>query len=164
MRRIIGVFGAGDRAGQIDVDNARELGELIARRGWVVLTGGRNEGVMRAATEGARRVEGSITIGILPSGDTSGAADLDIAVVTGMGSARNNINVLTSDAVVACGASGPGTVSEIALALKARKPVVIIAASAEAEAFFGTVSKRPPVFVSTPADAIATVERLLNGD
>ncbi|MEO1589980.1 MAG: cytochrome, partial [Cyanobacteria bacterium J06632_22] len=37
------------------------------------------------------------------------------------------INVLTSQVVVACGL-GAGTVSEIALALKAQRPVVLLAA------------------------------------
>ena len=57
------------------------------------------------------------------------------AVFTGMGSARNNINVLSSDVVIACGTGGAGTVSEIALAIKAVKPVVVVQASDEARPF-----------------------------
>ena len=42
-----------------------------------------------------------------------------------MGSARNCINVLSSQVVVAC-PGGMGTLSEIALALKYSKPVILL--------------------------------------
>lgn len=47
MRFIVGVMGPA-KAKKKDLDNARVLGEFIARRGWVVLTGGRDLGVMDA--------------------------------------------------------------------------------------------------------------------
>jgi len=46
-------------------------------------------------------------------------------VATGLGNARNAINVLSSDVVVAC-AGGAGTLSEVALALKSGKMVVAL--------------------------------------
>jgi hypothetical protein len=49
------------------------------------------------------------------------------------------INVLTSDAVVACGVTGPGTASEVALAMKVGKPVILLGASDEARTFFRKV-------------------------
>ena len=58
-----------------------------------------------------------------------------VPIVTGMGSARNAINVLSSHGIIACGL-GLGTVSEIALALKAEKPVVIMPHNALAHTFF----------------------------
>ena len=42
-----------------DVENARVLGELIARREWVLLTGGRDVGVMHAASQGAKKWPGA---------------------------------------------------------------------------------------------------------
>jgi len=45
MRYIVGVMGPA-KAKRKDLENARLLGELIARREWVVLTGGRDVGVM----------------------------------------------------------------------------------------------------------------------
>ncbi len=42
-----------------------------------------------------------------------------------MGNARNCINVLTSDVVIAC-PGGAGTISEIALSLKTNTPVVLM--------------------------------------
>jgi predicted Rossmann-fold nucleotide-binding protein len=53
MRFIVGVMGPA-KAKKKDLDNARVLGEFIARRGWVVLTGGRDLGVMDAACEGVK--------------------------------------------------------------------------------------------------------------
>ena len=50
MRFVVGVMGPA-KAPKRDLDNARVLGEFIARRGWVVLTGGRDVGVMDAACE-----------------------------------------------------------------------------------------------------------------
>jgi hypothetical protein len=114
---------------------ARRLGRLLAERGWVVLTGGRPAGVMAAACAGAKEISGSLTLGIIP-GTTGAGPDVDVAVFTGIGDARNAVNVLTSDVVVACGVEGPGTASEVALALKAEKPVILLGATAEARTFF----------------------------
>lgn len=81
------------------------------------------EGVMEAACRGAKEAGGT-TIGILPGTDR-GAANpfVDVAVPTGLGEARNALVVRAADALVAVG-GGYGTLSEIALALKAGKPVV----------------------------------------
>lgn len=43
MRYVVGVMGPA-KARKKDIENARVLGELIARREWVVLTGGRDVG------------------------------------------------------------------------------------------------------------------------
>jgi len=118
MRYIVGVMGPA-KARKKDVDNARVLGELIARREWVVLTGGRDVGVMDAACQGAKKVPGSLTIGVLPSARERVSKYVDLAIITEMGNARNNVNVMSSNVVVVCGLMGAGTVSEVALALKA---------------------------------------------
>lgn len=125
MRKpVVGVMG-GSKA-TVRVSNmAERLGALIARRGWVLLNGGRNRGVMAASARGAKKVGGTV-IGILPDKTTTKASpDLDIAVLTGLGDARNVINVLSSDVVIAC-PGGPGTLSEIALALKNDKRVILL--------------------------------------
>jgi uncharacterized protein (TIGR00725 family) len=135
MRRpVIGVMGAGEPSPGC-LTAARELGRLLAERGWIVLTGGRPEGVMAAASAGAKEVRGSLTLGILP-GVSGAGPDVDVAVFTGIGEARNAINVLTSDVIVACGVEGPGTLSEVALALKADKIVILLQPSEPARSFF----------------------------
>lgn len=161
-RFIVGVIGAG-RASSRDKAHARQLGELIAREGWVVLSGGRRAGVMDAVSEGAKRVEGSLTIGILPtagSEEASVSKHLDVAIFTGMGNARNNINVLSSHVVVACGASGAGTISEIALALKAPTPkrVILLTDDKETIAFFKRLGGRMVSVAATPVEAIKKIK------
>ena len=105
---------------------ARAVGHAIAKRGAVLLTGGRS-GVMEAASQGARDA-GGLTVGVLPG---AGAADsppnpyVDVALYTGLGEARNWVNVCSSEALIAI-SGGFGTLSEIALALKARKPLVLL--------------------------------------
>ncbi len=90
--------------------------------GVVVVCGGRG-GVMEAACRGAVG-QGGITIGLLPGSEASeGNRFLTIALPTGMGQARNAILALAGDAVIAIG-GGPGTLSEVGLALKAGKRVV----------------------------------------
>ena len=106
----------------VAVIGAASCSEEIARRGAVLVCGGRG-GVMEAACRGAK-AEGGTTVGILPGADRSEANRyVDIAIVTGLGEARNAIVVRTADAVVAV-SGGYGTLSEIGLALKMGRPVV----------------------------------------
>ena len=101
---------------------AREVGREIARRGAVLVCGGRG-GVMEAACQGAK-AGGGTTVGILPGTDRREANPyVDIPIVTGLGEARNAIVVRTADAVIAV-SGGYGTLSEIGLALKMGRPVV----------------------------------------
>ncbi len=121
---IIGVMGGGS-ATAADMADAYFLGQRIAGEGWVLLNGGRNAGIMAASAKGAAEA-GGLTIGILPDDhDRHAAPHVQIPVLTGIGSARNCINILTSHVVVAC-AGGMGTLSEIALALKYGRPVVLL--------------------------------------
>jgi uncharacterized protein (TIGR00725 family) len=121
---IIGVMGGATSPPDV-ISSAHRLGCLIAKKGWTLLNGGRNSGVMEASARGAREM-GGLTIGILPGEDREQASEfIDIPIVTGMGQARNTINVLSSDVVVAC-PGGAGTLSEIALALKGGKPVILL--------------------------------------
>jgi len=153
-------MGAGDEASEPDCALADELGERLAGEGWIVLTGGRDAGVMAAASRGAKRVPGSLTIGILPSERGPVASGIDVALFTGMGNARNVINVLSSHVVVGCGIAGPGTASEIALALKSGTPVVLLSATAAARDYFATLGGQL-ASVDSVADAIGAVRRYL---
>jgi uncharacterized protein (TIGR00725 family) len=104
---------------------ARRLGRLIAENGWVLVSGGRPTGVMQASVSGANQA-GGLTVGVLYDEDREAAAEgLDLVLPTGLGAGRNIINVLSSDVVVACRGSG-GTLSEIALALRFGRPVVLL--------------------------------------
>src|SRR4029434_9064694 len=103
MRRIlIGVLGPGEGAGQREIDDATLIGELIAKAGWAVLTGGRVAGVMGAATKGARAA-GGLTIGILPTEDTLAASPaVDLVLPTGLGEARNGVIAVSAHSWGGC--------------------------------------------------------------
>lgn len=110
-------------ASAVEMEVAERVGSMAARAGWVVLTGG-GQGVMAAASRGAAEA-GGMTVGILPTaGPTENYPNswVRVPVFTGAGSARNTFNVLSATLCVAIG-GGPGTLSEIALALKNGKDV-----------------------------------------
>ncbi len=105
---------------------AHETGVGVARAGALLLTGGRG-GVMAAAARGARE-SGGWSVGVLPGADESASPPnefLDVTLFTGLGQTRNQILVLSADAVIAIG-GGWGTLSEIAFALKYRVPAVLL--------------------------------------
>lgn len=126
MRKtVIGVIGGGDAAPPSVIAEAEKLGRLIASKGWILLNGGRNAGAMNGSAKGAHEA-GGLTIGLLPEdSDRNASAFLDVRIVTSLGSARNNVLVLSSDLVIACPGAA-GTLSEVALALKAHRTVVLM--------------------------------------
>ncbi len=122
MKRLVAVVG-GHRCSPDEAALAEEVGRRLAAAGAVLLCGGLG-GVMEAAARGAKRVEGSLTVGILPSDDPRDAnSHIDLPLATGMGEMRNALIVRAADAVIAIG-GGWGTLSEIALARRIAKPVV----------------------------------------
>ena len=159
---VVGVMGSGDDKNPHLMETARTLGRLIAEQGWVLLSGGRDSGVMKAANEGAKQISGSLTIGILPDLQSTVSPDVDVVIVTDMGNARNNINVLSSDVIVACGQGGPGTASEIALALKAGKPVILLAAALLTRSYFQDLGKEQVLIADSPTEAIAHIKKYLH--
>lgn len=117
----VAVIGAA-HASSAECAAAEQVGRRIAEAGAVLVCGGLG-GVMEAACRGACS-GGGTTVGILPGTDRLDANEsVEIAVATGMGEARNAVVVATADAVVAVGGEF-GTLSEIALALKAETPVI----------------------------------------
>jgi uncharacterized protein (TIGR00725 family) len=155
-------MGAGENARAGDIRNAFALGSAIADEGWIVLTGGRNRGVMDAVNKGAK-ASGGLTVGILPTKDRRTiSAAVDVAIITDMGSARNYINVLTSDVIIACGAGGAGTASEIALALKSDKFVVLLNSSKESRAFFKKIGGRLVLEADSVSEAIRVIRLLVS--
>ncbi len=139
----IAVIGAGscDRAVALQ---AESVGAYIARRDAVLLCGGLG-GVMEAASRGAKEA-GGVTLGILPGSNIQDANPyISIKVATGLGHARNVLIAHSADVLIAV-AGGYGTLSEIAIALKIGKPVVVLN------------SWRPDgrvIIADTPEDAVA---------
>jgi len=161
MRKtIIGVMGPGDNPTQGDLENAQELGRLIAEEGWMLLTGGMAKGVMDRASKGAAEAGGEV-IGISMDSDSNRLSEhVTIPVLTGMGTARNKINILSSDVVIACGI-GLGTVTEIAYAIKEERPVILLNDDQEAKAFFRKLGGENITVVDTPEDALNKAKKLV---
>ena len=137
-RVLVAVVGPGERATNGMIEDADAVGRAIAERGWVTITGGRAAGVMQAAVVAASRA-GGLTIGVLPGATRADAADgLDIALATGLGEARNVVIAASCDAMIACGMNA-GTASEVALAMRAGKPVAIVHARDSVRAFFDSI-------------------------
>jgi uncharacterized protein (TIGR00725 family) len=144
----VAVVGPGDASPE-ELHAAEDVGGALAELGAVVVTGGLG-GVMEAACRGARSRRGR-TVGILPGEDREAANGwVEIAIATGLGELRNGLVVRAADALVAVG-GGHGTLSEVALALKLRRPVVGL----------GTWEVHGVEHVSTPAEAIDRISALL---
>jgi uncharacterized protein (TIGR00725 family) len=123
MTRYIAVIGPSD-CSSAEREAAFKIGAILAARGSVVVCGG-GSGVMEAAAEGAHS-ENGVVFGILPGNDHSaGNSYLTYAIATGLGEARNAIIARTADAVIAVGGEY-GTLSEIALAMKMGKKVILL--------------------------------------
>lgn len=158
-------MGPGEKATESDLKIAFELGKLIARAGYALLTGGRNCGVMEAAMKGAKEQSG-ITIGILPGNDLNEMSRyVDIPIITGMGNARNSINVLSSQVIFVIG-EGTGTISEVALGIKSKKPVIWLNYSAEAYDFFHQLGSDSVIFMDkfNESESEQLINKLLKQD
>ena len=118
----VAVVGAGVDATEAQCALAEEVGALLAEAGATIVTGGLG-GVMEAACRGARS-RGGFTVGLLPGVDREDANGwVVLALPTGLGEARNALVVRAADAIVAIG-GGWGTLSEIALGVRAGVPVL----------------------------------------
>jgi uncharacterized protein (TIGR00725 family) len=125
VRTIVGIMGSGSDDDRDAVALAYEVGGAIAREGWVLLNGGRACGVMDASARGAHDA-GGLVVGVLPDSDASQASRfIDIPIRTGIGDARNLVNVLSSDVVIALPGRA-GTLSEVALALNNGRTVIAV--------------------------------------
>jgi uncharacterized protein (TIGR00725 family) len=119
----VAVVGSGAATGEL-YEKAREIGRLVAERGGTVVCGGLF-GVMEAAARGATEAGGT-AIGILPDEDRRRQNEyLTYSVATGAGQARNLAVVCSGDVIIAVGGEY-GTLSEIGLARKVGRPVVVL--------------------------------------
>ena len=117
----VAVIGGAEAGAEVERD-AETIGRELAAAGAIVVTGGRG-GVMAAASRGAASADG-ICVGILPGTERGEANEwVTVAIPTGLGELRNGLVVRAADVVVALGGAY-GTLSEIALALRAGTPVV----------------------------------------
>jgi uncharacterized protein (TIGR00725 family) len=155
--KVVGVIGAGQPDARLR-ELAFEVGERLARAGLIVVTGGLG-GVMEGASAGAASA-GGVVVGILPGPSAAEAnSHVQVPIATGMGEARNAVLVNSSAGVIAIGGEY-GTLSEIAFALKAGKPVValdswdlderIVRAGSPAEAVHALLERLGPAGAGDP--------------
>jgi len=158
---VIGVMGPGENATPDENVMAYELGKAIAQAGWITLTGGRSFGVMDAALKGAAEV-GGLTIGILPGDNDKNSSDhAQIKIVTSMGSGRNYISVLSSHVIIVLGMAA-GTASEVALALKSRKKVILLNQDEITIRFFKNLGSYNVLVTKTVDETIRSVKDYLS--
>lgn len=120
-KRIIAVAGSGHDNPELNA-LAERTGVLIAESGAILVNGGLG-GVMRSSARGCRSAGGT-TVGLLPGLDPDEANEfIDVPVATGLGEMRNFLIVRAAGAVIALG-TGYGTLSEVAIAIKTRTPVI----------------------------------------
>ncbi len=120
---MIAIVGAGKCSKKLR-DMAAQAGKYIAEHGGVVVCGGMG-GIMEGAAKGAKEA-GGVTIGILPTDNIEDANEyIDYVIPTGFGEARNIMVVRAADAVVAFPGKY-GTLSEMAFAMHAGKPVISV--------------------------------------
>jgi uncharacterized protein (TIGR00725 family) len=146
----VGVIGGSELPAEL-YHAAEVIGHEIAARRAVLITGGLT-GAMEAAAKGAKAA-GGLTIGVLPGFSPQDANPyVDLPIVTGLSEARNLIIVRTAEVLIAVG-GGPGTLSELAFALKLRKPVVSLDSWNVADEV---------IRVQTPQEAVARAFELLD--
>ena len=101
---------------------AHKTGKIVAKVGAVLVCGGLN-GVMMAASRGAKEA-GGMTIGLLPGKSKNDANPfIDIALPTSIGFARNAMVACSADIIVALPGSH-GTRCEISYGLVYDRPVI----------------------------------------
>lgn len=159
---VIGVMGPGESASSQNLAIAHALGAFIAQKGWILLSGGRDVGVMQACNRAARQ-QGGLTVALLPSVDrTTASPDVILPLPTGLGHARNVLNIHASDVVVVCGYGfGAGTLSELAIALKTHKPVILISDRSSLQPLLEELDAPGLHSVETLAQATALLDSLV---
>ena len=126
MKRLISICGSDDfdeNLSSYALETAENAGKLIAKRGGIVVCGGRG-GIMRAACKGARSENGT-TIGILPGSKEEANEFIEIPIVTRLSHRRNFLVVDAADAVIAIGGRW-GTLNEISYSMIFEKPLILI--------------------------------------
>jgi uncharacterized protein (TIGR00725 family) len=140
---------------------AEEVGEELAKRDCVTLTGG-GLGVMEAALKGAKNFGGT-TLAIVPWENTHMVNDYaDVVVATGIGWSRNSINLNSCDGAIIVG-GGAGTLNEATYAYMQGKPIVAISDSGGmAKEIAGEyLDKRKTELVYDEKTAIDAVNKIL---
>ncbi len=164
-RGVVAIVGSG-AATEAMRAAAEALGRAAVDLGARVLTGGRG-GVMAAASRGAhaspRYREGDV-LAVLPGYDRAAANPwADVVIPTGLGHARNAVVVAAADVVVVVG-GGAGTLSEVGLARKIGRDVILVGGTGGVAAGVAGLLEPDAGLVATAGvdEAIAALRRALS--
>lgn len=167
LTQILVIGSDGDHCQPQMYEAAKLVGEQIAARGAVLVTGGLG-GVMEAASKGAKE-RGGLVVGIIPHEEMSYANPFcDIIIPTGLGFARNYVTAYSADSVIVVG-GGAGTLVEACVAYQKGKSIIALAGSGgTADKIAGTyLDDRKVVKVmsaSTPREVVDLAhDNALNG-
>ncbi|MCH2197854.1 MAG: TIGR00725 family protein [Flavobacteriales bacterium] len=120
---VIGRYDATDEQYQMGMD----IGRMLAELNITAITGGRG-GLMEAVARGCTEA-GGLSVGILPGEQFEESNEYNSVVIpSGIGYARNSMNVLAADVVIAVGGAA-GTLSEMAFAWSYKRPVIALLGS-----------------------------------
>jgi len=127
----IGVITTYDPVPEATVEKTRALGEALAARKCITLTGG-NGGLMTVVSEAVTK-HGGITVGIIAHELEDAGEDHrlynpfnTIRIKTGQTyTARSPTVVRSSDAIIMV-AGGVGTLTELAIAYNLKKPIIVL--------------------------------------
>ena len=159
---IIGVMGAPDSTEEQN-KISYEVGFLLAKNNFAILTGGYKEGIMNETLKGAfESDENSLRIGLMPTGKYSKNFDSDyvnLAIYTGIGDARNSSNAKTVDALIFPTHLSDGTLSEAAYGLKRNIPKIFIKASQKDKDYFQ--GRENVFFVDSAEESMKIVKTLI---
>jgi uncharacterized protein (TIGR00725 family) len=163
MKKIIGIMWPWCEATESDLRNAFKIWEFSASQWFIVLTWGRNEGVMHSALEWAKS-KWWTTVWILPSDDRSTFSEfIDIPIITNMRSGRNYINILSSDIVIACGMNH-WTSSEVSLAIKPWKQIILVWTSEITNNFYKELAPKQIYIAVNSNEAICMIKTIIENE
>ena len=182
MKGKICVFGASSgRIAEVYIEQARELGKLLAQDGWACVNGAGSEGLMRAVSEGVLDEGGHVT-GVIPKFmvDNGWCYDrlTEIIITPDMHTRKEEMSALC-DAIIAL-PGGCGTIEELAEVITWRqlkiitKPIIILntcgyydhfivmLTNAIEQGFMKASHDRLWKIANSPSEAIAALNSELN--
>lgn len=104
---------------------AEKIGKLLAQRGAIIVNGGKG-GVMESVSRGAKSAGGIVVAEIAGLGRGESNDFVDVEIITGDLAFRGPSQLIAmSDVVIALG-GGAGTLQEICVAYRMKKPIVLL--------------------------------------
>lgn len=161
MKTIVWIMWPWEKATDNDLENSYQIWKFCALQNYVTLTWWRNKWVMDSALKWAKE-NWWLTVWILPTNNESTFSKyIDIPIYTNMWSWRNYLNILSSNIVIACWVEA-WTSSEISLAIKSQKNIILVWVSGEAKNFFNKIWWNYILLADSYVDCIKLLEDFLN--